>query len=132
MFKYMCMFFLSGIFSMPILVNADSIHFVSCTIADQNGKLCVAGKEAGLGNQGQITVEFSVVAHCQNRGGNKPQAQNKVSFETSAVEQVQNGHADYLICLTPVFEPSCSPPMSVVVDSRDVFDASNDVACTLQ
>jgi hypothetical protein len=114
-------------------VYAGSPHFVSCAIASQSAsQICVEGKEAGLGDEDQITVTLAVTAHCQNPGGNKPQAANKETFETGADVPVQNGKALYDICVSPTFSPECVPPMTLVVDAVVVTDETNGLICTLQ
>ena len=110
---------------------AGSPHFVSCMLSISDGQVCVSGKEAGLGNETQIQVTLVGSAHCQNPGGNDPSAQNKVDFFQDLTVPVQNGKALYELCATPDFQPSCSPPMTVVVDSVVLFDSTNGISCTL-
>jgi hypothetical protein len=112
---------------------AGSPHFVSCAISSQSAsQICVEGKEAGLGDEDQITVTLAVTAHCQNPGGNKPQAANKETFETGADVPVQNGKALYDLCVSPTFSPACVPPMTLVVDAIVVTDEDNGLSCTLR
>jgi hypothetical protein len=108
---------------------AGSPHFISCTPAVNGAEVCVSGKEAGLGDEDQVDITLQVVAHCQNPGGNKPKAQNKVSFSAADTAPVQNGKALYEICVTTSFQPSCAPPMTVVVDAVSLFDATNGISC---
>ena len=110
---------------------AGSPHFVSCGLSISEGMVCIAAKEAGLGNETQIQVTLIGSAHCQNPGGNAPSAQNKVDFVEESTEPVQNGKALYELCATPSFKPSCSPPMTVVVDTVVLFDSTNGISCTL-
>jgi hypothetical protein len=117
--------------SLPAFSYAGSAHFVSCRVSVEGTEVCVEGKEAGLGNLDQINLSLSVVAHCQNRGGNDPEAQNKTTFGTTATAPVQNGKANYDICLTTSFTPSCDPPMTVQVDSVTLVDTTNTIACVL-
>lgn len=107
-------------------------HFVSCSLAQTDPQVCVEGKEAGLGDEDQITVTVEVTAHCQNPGGRNPKAENKETFVTNATVPVQNGRALYEICVTPSFSPECSPPMTVIIDSIVVVDETNDLSCVLQ
>ena len=117
---------------LPLLALAGSPHFVSCALSSAtDGTLCVSGKEAGLGDEAQITVSLTGAAHCQNPGGHTPHAQNKVSFVQDATVPAQNGKANYTVCATPDFQPDCSPPMTVVVESLVVFDGSNGISCPL-
>jgi hypothetical protein len=117
----------------PYLTWAGDPHFVSCSLGSISGsQICVEGKEAGLGDEDQITVEVQVTAHCRNPGDNTPQAANKATFVTNAQVPVQNGKALYDLCVTAAFQPTCSPPMTVVVDSVVVLDETNGLSCVLQ
>jgi len=121
----------AGIMAAALPANAGSAHFVgdpSYTVSA--GTVTVSAKEAGLGNLPQITVELSGVAACVNPGGNGPEAQNKSAFSVSSQEPVQNGQASYVIAVSPVFRPSCSPPMSVVVTSLTLADVTDGIAAT--
>jgi hypothetical protein len=91
----------------------------------------VSGKEAGLGDETQITVEASVVAACLNPGQQFPQATNKETVTASADVPVQNGKALFSLDLVAVFQPSCSPPMSVVFGAVTVTDVTNGISVTL-
>ena len=115
----------------PLLASSGSVHFVSCAMTISDGQVCVSGKEAGLGNETQIQVTLVESVHCQNPGGNDPSAQNKVDFVQDMVAPVQNGKALYEVCAMPDFQPACSPPMTVVVDSVVLFDSTNGISCTL-
>jgi hypothetical protein len=112
---------------------AGSPHFVDGTVtATRSGDtLTVSGKEAGLGDETQITVEASAVAACLNPGGNFPSAANKETVTASAVVPVQNGKAYFALDLVAVFQPSCSPPMTVVFGDVTVTDATNGISTTL-
>jgi hypothetical protein len=91
----------------------------------------VQGKEAGLGDEAQVHVELTVVAHCQNPGGQGPKAANKETFAAGFDEPVQNGKALYDACVTTSFQPTCSPPMTVVVDTVTLVDTTNGVSCAV-
>jgi hypothetical protein len=108
-------------------------HIVSCSISSQTAtEVCVEGKEAGLGDEDQITVSVEVTAHCQNPGEKNPKAANKATFETNAQVPVQNGKALYDLCVSPSFSPACDPPMSTIVDSVVVTDETNNLECILR
>lgn len=110
---------------------AGSAHFVGTpTYTISGGTITVAAKEAGLGNLTQIHVVLSGVAQCVNPGSQEPSAQNKASFAVAENEPVQNGKSDYEISVTPVFQPSCSPPMTIAVESLTVADQTNGIAET--
>jgi len=96
-------------------VFAGNPHFVgNISIKRQGNSLLVSGKLAGLGNEEQVHIQVSADAQCVNRGGKNPKAENKQSFSTEGVFPVQNGKANFQLTLTANFQPSCSPPMSVV------------------
>jgi hypothetical protein len=108
---------------------AGNPHFVgtpTATITGAAGEtVTVSAKEAGLGDEAQIVAVLSGDAQCVNRGGNEPQAANKQSFSATGIEPVQNGKADYSISLTAMFQPNCSPPMSVVWSNLVLTDTTN-------
>src|SRR5215475_7204668 len=51
---------------------AGSPHFVECSVTTSGNTLTVDGKEAGLGDEDQITVVVTADALCINSGGNHP------------------------------------------------------------
>jgi hypothetical protein len=117
----------SLVFAAPAL--AGSAHFVgtpSYTLS--GGTVTVTAKEAGLGDLPQIHVVLEGTLACVNPGGNAPQAANKSSFSVTADEPVQNGKSDYSLSVTPVFQPSCSPPMTEVVVSLLLTDTTNEIS----
>jgi hypothetical protein len=94
---------------------AGSPHFVGTPKVTRSGdSLIVSGKVAGLGNETQIHVVVEAEAACLNPGGNFPQAANKMTVTAEGDFPVQNGKALFSLTLTAVFEPKCSPPMTVV------------------
>jgi hypothetical protein len=113
--------------------SAGSPHFVDDqTKATISGNtLTVSGKEAGLGDEAQIHVVLTAEAQCVNGGGNHPQAANKESFTAAGDFPVQNGKADFTLSITAVFQPSCSPPMTVEFTSVVVTDTTNGLTATL-
>jgi len=93
---------------------AGHAHFVGVPqIAVSGESLVASGKVAGLGNVPQIDVTLSADAACVNRGNNKPQAENKQTFNSAGSFPVQNGKALFTLDLEAVFQPSCTPPMRV-------------------
>lgn len=111
---------------------AGSPHFVGTPVATISGNtVTVTGKEAGLGNEAQIHVEVTADAACINPGGNKPRAANKESFAAAGDFPVQNGKANFSLTVVATFEPSCSPPMSVVWSNIVVTDAANGLSVAL-
>jgi hypothetical protein len=97
-----------------MVLAAGNAHFVGTPALVEDGNVVTAsGKVAGLGNVPQITVTVSGDAACINPGSNKPQADNKESFSAEGTFPVQNGKALFELTLTAVFQPDCSPPMTV-------------------
>lgn len=110
---------------------AGSPHFVSVSDSISGNTLTVTGKEAGLGNELQVHVVVTATASCINPGDNHPKAANKESVSAAGDFPVQNGHADFTLSLTAVFQPDCSPPMSVVWSDITVTDTTNGITASL-
>ena len=122
--------------SLPLIASpafAGSAHFVDDTVsaARDGDSITVSGKEAGLGNEAQVHIVVTATAACVNPGGNKPQAANKVSANAEGDFPVQNGKAYFSLTLTAVFQPSCSPPMSVQWSDVTVTDATSGITTSL-
>jgi hypothetical protein len=104
---------------------AASPHFIGNPSASVSGNsLTVSFKAAGLGNIS--TVDFTltgtvdVSSRCYNRGGNKPQADNKQ--ETIAVDQsgsfpVRNGSTTGSFTVTPLSTLTCPGNQVVRIES---------------
>jgi hypothetical protein len=94
----------------------SNAHFVGTPTATRNDDtLTIAGKVAGLGDVEEITVTISGDALCINPGTKHPKAANKADVTGGANIPVQNGKADFSVTTDPVvFQPDCSPPMTVV------------------
>lgn len=110
---------------------AGSPHFVECSVTTSGNTLTVDGKEAGLGDEEQITVVVSATALCINNGGKNPRAVNKTDVSAAEDVPVQNGKALFSIDLTATFQPDCSPPMTVEFRNVTVRDITNNISCTL-
>lgn len=112
---------------------AGSPHFVDDQlVATRSGDtLTVSGKEAGLGNEDQVHIVATATAACLNPGQNFPQAANKETVSAAGDFPVQNGKADFALSLVAVFQPHCSPPMTVVFGDVTVTDTTNGVTATL-
>jgi hypothetical protein len=109
---------------------AGSPHFVDDTVtfSVDGNTLTVSGKEAGLGDETQVHIVLTATAQCVNPGGNKPQAANKMSVSAEGDFPVQNGKAYFTLTAVAVFQPSCSPPMSVVFTDIMVADTTHGVS----
>ena len=112
---------------------AGSPHFVDdkVTATTDGATLTVAFKEAGLGDEPQVHVVLTADAQCVNPGGNKPQAANKESFNAAGDFPVQNGRTEGELSLTATFQPSCSPPMSVVFSNIVLTDETSGISVSL-
>jgi hypothetical protein len=116
----------AGAFAAPAAF-AGSPHFIQSafSVTRTADSLTVSGKEAGLGDELQINVEVTATAECINGGGNHPKAVNKTDVSAAGTFPVQNGKADFSLTLTAVFQPSCSPPMTVRFTNVTVTDTTN-------
>jgi hypothetical protein len=112
---------------------AGSPHFIqSATTASVSGNtVTVEGKEAGLGDEAQIHVVLTATAQCINGGGNHPKAVNKESVNAAGDFPVQNGKANWTLSVTAVFQPSCSPPMTVAFTDITVTDTTNGLTLNI-
>jgi hypothetical protein len=109
---------------------AGSPHFIEVTVTRTDDTLCTSGKEAGLGNEDAVQIQISGTALCINGGGSHPKAVNKEGFSEAGTFPVQNGKADFdgpELCGTAVFQPSCSPPMTVEFTGVQVCDLTNNI-----
>jgi hypothetical protein len=116
----------------PAAAFAGSPHFV-----DDQSSFTVSGatltaqfKEAGLGSELQVHVVLTATAACVNPGGQKPQATNKQSVSADGVFPVQSGQATGSLSVTAVFQPPCSPPMSVAFSDVTLTDTTNNITIT--
>ncbi len=109
---------------------AGSAHFVDdqLTVSRTGDSLTATGKVAGLGNEPQVHVVLSATAACVNPGDNKPQATNKESLTAEGDFPTQNGKAYFTLTVTAAFQPSCSPPMTVVFSDVTITAAGITVA----
>ena len=106
-------------------VFAASPHFIGTpSISTQGNSLVVSASVAGLGNavgaDATLTGSVDVFSRCYNRGGNKPQADNKQ--ETIAVNQagtfpVRNGRTNVSFTITPLSTLTCPGNQVVVIES---------------
>ena len=104
---------------------AASPHFIGTPTLDQDGNsIVIAFKAAGLGNVTEATFALTgsvdVFSRCYNRGGNKPQADNKQ--ETLIVNRTQtfpvrNGQTTGGFTITPLSTLTCPGSQVVIVES---------------
>ena len=115
---------------------AGSPHFINSafttSVSGDGLTLTVSGKEAGLGDEADVFIQITATAECVNGGSNHPKATNKSSPSSNGHFPVQNGKADFTLSVTASFQPSCSPPMTVVWTSVTVTDLTNDISVTLK
>jgi hypothetical protein len=124
---------LIGLFAFGVaapVAFAGSPHFVDDTVsATRSGNsITVSGKEAGLGDESQVHIVVSATAACINPGDKHPRAANKQSISAAGDFPVQNGKANFSLTLTATFQPSCSPPMTVVFTNVTVTDTTNGIS----
>lgn len=110
---------------------AGSPHMTACSAAVSDNVLTVDGKEAGLGNETQVHIEVTATALCVNNGGHQPKAENKTSVSAEGTFPVMNGKALFSLDVEAVFQPDCSPPMSVDFTDITACDTEHDVCCAL-
>ena len=124
---------LAVVFGWAGTASAGSPHVpdTKVTATVDGATLTVAFKEAGLGDETQIAVQVTATAHCVNPGGNPPQAGNKATFAADATVPVQNGKAEGTLSVTAVFQPPCSPPMSVEFSDVTVTDETSGITTSL-
>ena len=76
-------------------------------------------------------ITVTADAACINPGSKHPKAANKESFSAEGDFPVQNGKAEFTLELVASFEPSCSPPMTVVWTNVTVTDTEHGVTRSL-
>jgi hypothetical protein len=104
---------------------ADSPHQVGQTQVSVSGNsLTVAASIAGLGNVPTVTLNLSgtvdVFSRCYNRGGNKPQADNKqetLNVNSTATFPVRNGRTNASFTISPLSTLQCPGNQVVVIES---------------
>jgi hypothetical protein len=104
---------------------AASPHQVGQTSVTVSGNsLTISASIAGLGNVETATFDLSgtvdVFSRCYNRGGNKPQADNKQeTINVSATETfpVRNGRTNATFTVTPLSTLTCPGNQVVVIES---------------
>ena len=110
---------------------AGSPHFVEATATAEGSTLTVAGKEAGLGNETQVHIVVTATALCINNGGHHPKAVNKGTFSAESDFPVQNGKAEFSLTLIAIFQPECTPPMTVSWTDIVITDTEHGVTTRL-
>jgi hypothetical protein len=112
--------------------HAGSAHFVHpISVVRDGDDLTVSGKIAGLGNEDQVHVVVTATAACLNPGGQFPDADNKQTVTAEGDFPAQNGKADFSLTLVAAFQPSCSPPMSIVWGDVTVTDETSGITTTV-
>jgi hypothetical protein len=116
---------LTGLIVIAGSALAANAHFIGTpTLTVSGNSIVVSASIAGLGNaEGatfSLTGSVDVFSRCYNRGGNKPQADNKQ--ETIAVNQTQtfpvrNGRTDPVFTITPLSTLTCPGNQVVVIES---------------
>ncbi len=110
---------------MTQVASADNPHFIGTPKATVSGNsLTVTFKAAGLGNgpyaEFSLTGSVDVFSRCYNRGGNKPQADNKqetISVNQTQLFPVSNGQTTGSFTVTPLSTLTCPGNQRVVIES---------------
>jgi hypothetical protein len=114
---------------------AGSPHFVDdqTTLTQDGNTLTVHFKIAGLGDEDQVHVVLTADAACFNRGGNKPQAENKEAVLAEGLFPVQNGRASGDLSGTATFDPSapCPVPLDIRYTNVVVTDTTHGISVAL-
>ena len=86
--------------------------------------LTITASIAGLGDVDEATFDLDgtvdVFSRCYNRGGNKPQADNKqetINVDTTETFPVRNGRTNVTFTITPVSTLTCPGNQVVVIES---------------
>ena len=107
------------------LAFAASPHVVGSPNVSQSGKsLTISASIAGLGNVPSATFTLAgtvdVFSRCYNRGGNKPQADNKqetLAVNSTATFPVRNGRTNASFTIAPLSTLQCPGSQVVVIES---------------
>ena len=112
-------------FALVGLASAASPHQVGQTQVSQSGNsLTISASIAGLGNVPSATFDLDgtvdVFSRCYNRGGNKPQADNKqetIDVDATGTFPVRNGRTNVTFTVTPLSTLTCPGNQIVVIES---------------
>ncbi len=104
---------------------AQNPHAVgSPTITQSGNSLTIKQSIAGLGNVPAATFTLAgtvdVFSRCYNRGGNKPQADNKqetINVDSTETFPVRNGRTNAEFTITPLSTLTCPGNQVVVIES---------------
>jgi hypothetical protein len=105
---------------------AASPHYVQGpTVSVGTNAITISGKAAGLGNaadtaDASLTGTIEVFSRCYNRGGNKPQADNKqetIDVNQNQTFDVRNGQVTFSFSVSPLSSLTCPGNQVVVVES---------------
>jgi hypothetical protein len=100
-------------------------HYVTGpTVTLSSTSLTITGKVAGLGNitsvDASLTGTVDVFSRCYNKGGNKPQADNKqetINVNQDASFDVKNGTTTFSFSVSPLSTLNCPGNQVVVIES---------------
>ena len=106
-------------------VLADSPHVVgSPSVSVSGNSLTISASVAGLGNVPSATFDLEgtvdVFSRCYNRGGNKPQADNKqetIDVDATETFPVRNGRTNATFTITPLSTLQCPGNQVVRIES---------------
>lgn len=106
-------------------VAAANPHQVGQTQVTISGNsLTISASIAGLGNVPSATFDLDgsidLFSRCYNRGGNKPQADNKqetIDVDATGTFPVRNGRTNVTFTVTPLSTLNCPGNQVVVIES---------------
>jgi hypothetical protein len=95
------------------------------TVSVGTNAITISGKAAGLGNaadtaDASLTGTVDVFSRCYNRGGNKPQADNKqetINVNQNQTFDVRNGQVTFSSSVSPISTLTCPGNQVVVIES---------------
>lgn len=104
---------------------AANPHIVGTPSATLSGNtLTVTASVAGLGNVSEATFDLDgtveVFSRCYNRGGNRPQADNKqetITVDETKTFPVRNGRTNATFTISPLSTLTCPGNQVVVIES---------------
>jgi hypothetical protein len=118
--------------AIPAAAFADRPHFISASATQTSDTTVLVNfKEAGLGDFATVDITATATASCINPGSKHPKAANKVDVGAGGSFTVKSGQVTGSLTLTAAFQPSCSPPMTVVWGPVTITDTTSGASTTV-
>jgi hypothetical protein len=114
--------------------HAGGARFVSdaFSVSQSGSTLTVAGKETGLGDQGEVRVVVTALALCIDGSGDRDETVRRTSAGVAGDVPVRSGRAEFSLTLMASFQPQCAPPLTVAFRDIRVTDITNDVSTVVR